>query len=162
MTQRLVAVLGYSTDGKTLHEICSARLRRAETEASGDDVVLLSGWARRRTSPSEAQLLADAWRGPAARLIVSGDARSTFGNALAAARSARLLQPTEVVLVTSAWHGRRAATLFRAALRNTGAAVKLVPTEERGGPRARLREVSCWALVQAQVVLARVLRARSG
>jgi uncharacterized SAM-binding protein YcdF (DUF218 family) len=158
MSRRLVAVLGYSNGGATLHEICSARLRRAETEVKEDDVVLLSGWARRRTSSSEAELMAAAWNGPAARIIVSGDARSTFGNALAAARAARLLHPTEVVVVTSAWHGRRALTLFRAALRSAESTVTLVPSEERGAPRARFRELGCWALVPVQLALVRVLR----
>jgi hypothetical protein len=53
---RLVAVLGYSTwRGEELHPICADRLRAGEQAAEGADAVLLSGWARRRHRPSEAQ-----------------------------------------------------------------------------------------------------------
>ena len=48
----LVVVLGYSGRRDGLHEICAARLRRAETEAETDDVVLLSGWSRARRRPA--------------------------------------------------------------------------------------------------------------
>jgi hypothetical protein len=155
---RLVAILGYSNGDGTLHEICAARLRRAETETRPEDVVLLSGWARRRASRSEAELMAEAWRGHAARVVVSGDARSTLGNARTAAEAARRFASAEVVLVTSTWHRRRAAVLFRAALRGTGARLVLASVDGVVSERERLRELLCWALVPAQAVLA----ARSG
>jgi uncharacterized SAM-binding protein YcdF (DUF218 family) len=153
---RLVAVLGYSNGGTALHEICSARLRVAEAVAGADDVVLLSGWARRSTSLSEAELMARAWRGTAAKLIVSGDARTTYGNARAAANACRAVRPAEVVLVTSRWHQRRASALFRAALRGSGARLVVAPTDESRAHVPRVRELMCWSLVPLQVALVRV------
>lgn len=154
MSGRLVAVLGYSNGGGTLHEICHARLRRAEAETRAGDVVLLSGWARRRAPYSEAELMARAWSGPAARLIVLGGARSTLGNARATAEVVREIHPAEIVLVTSGWHQRRAAMLFRAALRDSGARLVLAPAGEVRAPAARLRELACWMLVPFQVAIA--------
>jgi hypothetical protein len=114
---RLVAVLGYSTRrGEGLHPICAARLRAAERPAEGADVVLLSGWSRRRHRPSEAELMRAAWKGPAVRLVADGDARTTAGNARAVAAAARHVGADEVVLVTSSWHVRRARLLVKAAL----------------------------------------------
>jgi uncharacterized SAM-binding protein YcdF (DUF218 family) len=158
---RLVAVLGYSS-GRTqgLHEICSDRLRRAEREARADDVVLLSGWARRSRSASEAELMARSWRGRASRLVLDRTARTTLGNVVGAARAARSLSADEVVLVTSSWHGARAATLLRAALEGTGSSVSLALTEERASLGGRAREASCWLAVPLQRLLAR-LRMRS-
>jgi DUF218 domain len=151
---RLVAILGYSNGDGTLHEICAARLRRGETETRPDDVLLLSGWARRRASRSEAELMAEAWRGDAARVVVSEDARSTLGNARTAAETARHFASAEVVLVTSTWHRRRAAVLFRAALRGTGACLVLASVDGAVSGKERLRELLCWALVPAQAILA--------
>ena len=114
---KLVAVLGYSTgpyDG--LHPICAARLEAAERPAEDADVVLLSGWSRRRHRPSEAELMKAAWKGPAVRLVADGDARTTAGNARAVAAAARAVGADEVVLVTSSWHARRARLLVEAAL----------------------------------------------
>ena len=114
---RLVAVLGYSTgrhDG--LHPICAARLQAAERPAEEADLVLLSGWSRRRHRPSEAELMKAAWRGPAVRLVADGDARTTAGNARSVAAAARHIGADEVVLVTSSWHARRARLLVAAAL----------------------------------------------
>ena len=88
--RRLVAVLGYSTGrGDALHPVCAARLARAENEVKLDDSVLFSGWARRRTSRAEADLMAQAWKAPARRVILDRSARSTVGNALGVARAAR-------------------------------------------------------------------------
>jgi uncharacterized SAM-binding protein YcdF (DUF218 family) len=151
-------VLGYSNGSAGLHKICAARLRRAESVAGAEDVVLLSGWARRPARLSEAELMARAWRGGAARLIVSGDARTTFGNARAAARTSRLVRPSEVVLVTSPWHQRRASALFRVALRGSGARLVVAATDERRNTMSRLRELACWTLVPLQVVLMRARR----
>jgi hypothetical protein len=150
---RLVAVLGYSNGGEQLHEICARRLRQAEAVARPDDVVLLSGWARRSSRRSEAELMADVWRGTG-KLVVSGDARSTLGNARAAAELAQSLASTEVVLVTSAWHRRRASVLFRAALRGSGVPLMLVPAADHGSVLLRVRELLCWALLPFQSALA--------
>ncbi len=81
-----MAVLGYSRRrGDGLHPICAARLEAAERVADGAVAVLLSGWARRPTSRSEAELMAAAWAGPEVPLLADGDARSTLGNARAVA-----------------------------------------------------------------------------
>jgi uncharacterized SAM-binding protein YcdF (DUF218 family) len=153
MTRRLIAVLGYSNGGTTLHDVCSARLRRAEAEAREGDLVLLSGWSRRRGGRSEAELMAEAWRGPAVELIVAGDARTTYGNAIATRRTALALDAEEVVLVTSLWHARRAVALVGAALRSSGIAVSLAPVDGRTAPRTRLRELLCWTFAPAQVAV---------
>jgi uncharacterized SAM-binding protein YcdF (DUF218 family) len=152
---RLVAVLGYS-DGHTnaLHPVCAARLARAESEVRPDDTVLFSGWARRRTSSPEADLMARAWTSPARRLILDRDARSTVGNALGVARAARRVGAHEVVLVTSSWHGRRAYTLTRAALFRSQTQVVLATTDEAATRAARLREIACWTLLPFLAVLA--------
>jgi uncharacterized SAM-binding protein YcdF (DUF218 family) len=157
---RLVVVLGYSGRGDGLHEICAARLRRAETAAGPDDVVLLSGWSRHRRRASEAELMAEAWGGSSTRVLLDRGARTTLANAVGAARVAREHGAREVVLVTSAWHGRRAAALLDAALAESGLAVELTVTDERGSARARLREVVCWSIVPVQRRLARA-RARA-
>jgi len=143
---RLVAVLGYS-DGRRrgLHPVCAARLERAHAEAGPEDVVLLSGWARRRSTGAEAELMARAWRG-AGRVVLDRGARSTAGNAVAAARAARALGAGEVVLVTSSWHGRRAQALLRAALRGTSTSVRLAASADPPSARARLRELACWSV----------------
>ena len=112
---RLVAVLGYSTrrdDG--LHPICAARLVAAEGPAEGADLVLLSGWSRRRHRPSEAELMRQAWRGPAVRLVADGDARTTVGNARSVAAAARRACHEEVTITTSSAPMCRARLLVRA------------------------------------------------
>jgi uncharacterized SAM-binding protein YcdF (DUF218 family) len=157
-----VAVLGYSNgDGPgELHEVCAARLRRAEREAREDDVVLLSGWARRRRTRSEAELMAGSWHGRATRLLLDRNARSTVGNAVSAADAARSLGAREVVLVTSGWHGRRAAALLRAALDGSGSEVSLALTDERTSARAWAREALCWLAFPVQSAAARSRSAR--
>jgi hypothetical protein len=144
---RLVAVLGYS-DATTgaLHPVCASRLRRAEVEVQQDDIMLFSGWARGRTSRPEAELMADAWESPG-RVVLERTARSTIGNALAIARSARALDVDEVVLVTSGWHGRRASVLTRAALAGSRVKVGLATSDEPAALRARMRELVCWISV---------------
>jgi uncharacterized SAM-binding protein YcdF (DUF218 family) len=157
MTQRrLVAVLGYSSGRNgELHAVCAARLARAEEEATPVDAVLLSGWARRRGRASEAELMAGAWSGQASRVVVDPDARSTYGNAVAVAASARRLDVSEIVLVTSGWHARRAAALVRAASGDAGRKVRLAATDEPGSLARRLRELACWTVVPLQAALAR-------
>lgn len=148
MSGRLVAVFGYSRGaGHELHPVCRARLEIGAGAARKGDTVLVSGWARRRGARPEAELMAHAWEGTARTLLVDCDARTTYGNALAAAAAARHLRAREVLLVTSGWHARRAATLLRAALRGTGSSVVLAPTSERGGLAARARELLWWPFV---------------
>ncbi len=152
---RLVAVLGYSgSERNGLHEICSARLRRAEQESRNEDVLLLSGWARRRRTLSEAELMAGDWRGRSSSVLLDRTARSTLANAVGVARVAHTLGAPEVVLVTSSWHGRRARSLLQAALGDTPVTVTLAATDETGSARARLREVACWTVVPLQNLLA--------
>ena len=153
---RLVAVLGYS-DGSTngrLHPVCAARLVRAAEEVEPGDAVLLSGWTRRRGPASEAELIARAWNGRSAKVLLDRDARSTYGNAVGTAAAARALGVREVVLVTSGWHGRRASALLRAALHRTEHRIVVAATDEPGTLRARLRELACWTLVPVQAVFA--------
>ena len=154
MSRRLIAVLGYSQGGESLHAICAARLARAEAVTRPGDVVLLSGWARSRGVRSEAELMAAAWRGPSAELVLAPDARTTVGNAHAAAEAALRTGADEVVLVTSRWHEPRASALFRAALRGTGIRLALAPAKGDATRRARGREALCWLLVPAQSALA--------
>ena len=161
MTGRLVAVFGYSRGGGTLHPICASRLRRAEAETRPEDVVLLSGWSHHRRVRSEAELMAEVWEGPPVELVVSPDARTTLGNARDTASLARDRGLDEVVLVTSRWHVRRARALLRAALHGSDARVVVVPAEGPPARLARLREIACWALVPAAVLLARRAPRRS-
>ena len=147
---RLVVVLGYSGPAGELHEICAARLRRAELEAGPDDIVLLSGWSRRRHRATEAALMARAWKGRTSRVLLDEGARTTLSNAVGAARIARAEDVREIVLVTSDWHAKRAAALLEAALVGSDVTVRLVVTEEPGRTKAQLREVACWTLVPIQ------------
>ena len=94
--------------------------------------------------------MAEAWRGESRVLHLDSGARTTSGNARAVATIARRLGATEVVVVTSGWHGRRAASLVRAALRDAGPRVRLAATDERGRLRDRARELACWTLVPIQ------------
>jgi uncharacterized SAM-binding protein YcdF (DUF218 family) len=145
---RLIAVCGYSDgEGEELHEICARRLRRAEQAVRPDDVVLLTGWARGRSPRSEAEQMARSWTTSCRRIVVDSDARSTFANAVAAARLARTLEADDVLLVTSSWHARRARALLRAALRGTGSKVEVATSDERPSRGTRLRELGCWLVV---------------
>jgi uncharacterized SAM-binding protein YcdF (DUF218 family) len=156
---RIVVVLGYSgwrEDG--LHEVCEARVRRGEQEARPDDVVLLSGWSRRPRRATEAELMAQAWNGAGAQVLLDQDARTTLMNAIGAAKIAGEQGSREVVVVTSGWHGRRAAALLHAAFAGSGVRVEMALTDERGSRRARLREVAFWSIVPVQ---RRVARARA-
>ena len=156
---RLIAVLGYSNGASDeLHEICLRRLLRAEREVGDGAVVLLSGWARGRSSASEAELMARSWKGRGYRILLDRRARSTLGNVVGVATLARTLGAKEVVLVTSGWHARRAGALLRSALRGSGATIRLAATDEQGSLRARLRELACCTLVP---FAARSLRRRA-
>jgi uncharacterized SAM-binding protein YcdF (DUF218 family) len=152
---RLIAVLGYS-DGSAseLHPVCAARLARAETEATSDDIVLFSGWARRGLPRTEADLMASGWSAPARRTLVDRRARTTLGNAIAIGRAARRHRVEEVALVTSRWHARRAALLVRASLRGSGTPVRVVATDEAPSARRSLRELAAWTLVPLLAAIA--------
>jgi uncharacterized SAM-binding protein YcdF (DUF218 family) len=152
---RLVAVLGFS-DGRTseLHRVCATRLARAEQVVCPDDVVLFSGWARRRTIATEADLMAEAWKAPARARVVDRHARTTLGNALSIARLARELDADEVVLVTSSWHARRASALLRAALAGSGATLRVAAADERVTPLRGLRELASWTVVPLLALVA--------
>ena len=158
---RLVVVLGYSgwRSGE-LHNVCAARLRLAESEARAEDIVLLSGWSRRRSRAGEAELMARAWNGRSARVLLDRGARTTLSNAVGAATVAAEHGASEVVLVTSGWHGRRAGTLLAAALEGSKVEIGVVGTHDRGSTVERLREAVCWTIVPFQRRVA-ASRARS-
>jgi uncharacterized SAM-binding protein YcdF (DUF218 family) len=137
-----------------LHGICAARLAAAEPIADGAAAVLLTGWARRRSGHSEADLMAKAWRGAAVPLIADPDARSTAGNARAVAAAARELGATEVVAVTSSWHRPRARLLLRAAL-DPGVRLDVVAPTEARPPLLLAREAACFVVVPLQLLAAR-------
>jgi hypothetical protein len=149
---RLIAVLGHAGEGGRLDGVCELRLRRAERVAGGDDVVLLSGWARRRSTASEAELMARSWRGACGRLVLDPGAGSTLGNVCGAAELARSVDADEIVLVTSRWHARRARALLRSVV-GPERTVTLATTDDPPSFRVRLRELACWTQVPFAHVL---------
>jgi uncharacterized SAM-binding protein YcdF (DUF218 family) len=153
---RLVAVLGYSDrrTGAELHPVCKARVVRAAVEATADDVVLFSGWARNGRSSSEADLMAASWSGAKRRHLVDRRARTTLGNAISVGRAARRVDATEVLLVTSSWHTRRASVLVRAALLGSGTTLRVAATAHGTAPARRLRELAAWTVVPVLAVVA--------
>jgi uncharacterized SAM-binding protein YcdF (DUF218 family) len=153
---RLVAVLGYSEVGGSaeLHPVCAARVARAERETGPDDVVLFSGWARRGSAASEADLMATAWSGRARRQLVDRGARTTLDNAVGVGRAARRFGAADVVLVTSRWHARRASVLTRAALVGSGATLRVATTTAGPKPRHRFRELAAWTAVPLLALVA--------
>lgn len=157
---KLVVVLGFS-DGRVdgLHPVCAARLERAFVEAADADAVVLTGSARRLGTDSEAELMRQAWRGPATRLICESRARITAENAAHVAELVRELAVAEVVVVTSWWHRLRARLLFVLLLRGSGAGVRVVAVGRPWPPRLLLREAAAFALVPLQLGRA---RARAG
>jgi uncharacterized SAM-binding protein YcdF (DUF218 family) len=153
---RVVAVLGYSRRGDSvIHDICLQRLRRAEDISQPSDAVVLSGRGRARGG-SEAALMAAAWRGDNSAVVPETESRSTVGNARAIARYAREVGAEEVVVITSSWHRPRAALLFRAALRGSGARLRVLAPERTWPPGPIVRELACFVVLPFQ--LARVLR----
>ena len=145
----VIAVLGYSRRAAhtDLHPVCADRLAHAQTLASPEGTVILSG---------EADLMRAAWTGPDVVLLCDPDSRSTSDNARNVAAAARELGATEVVLVTSRWHGLRAGILLRAALRGSGIRLRLATAHGRPPPTLAARELVCLALLPFQ--LARVRR----
>lgn len=153
---RVVAVLGYSDrSAGELHRICSARVERAAADVRADDVVLLTGWARRKGALSEAELMLAAWPGATDRVICDPRARTTAQNAAEVAALTRATGAAEVILITSRWHAPRAAAFVRALLRGTGVPVTVVCPEEAWSIRFLLRELWRWPLVPVQLLLIR-------
>jgi uncharacterized SAM-binding protein YcdF (DUF218 family) len=157
--QRVVVVLGYSDGGAgVIHPVCAARLARAAELATGDDVVVLSGWSRVPGRRSEAELMADAWSGAARELVLDPDASTTAENAANAIRDVLRARADQVVVVTSRWHAARARAAFRWLLRGQGVRVLVATPDEAGCARDRLRELALWPLLPAQ--LSRAAHAR--
>jgi uncharacterized SAM-binding protein YcdF (DUF218 family) len=151
---RVLVVLGYSGgEAGVLHPVCAARLARAAEVSTPNDVVVLSGWARRPGHESEAELMAAAWEGAVAELVVDPVARTTAENAANALDDVLRVGAREVVVVTSSWHAPRARALFRWLLRGSGAEVRSVSPRGRSA-RAIAREVALWPLVPVQLRLA--------
>jgi uncharacterized SAM-binding protein YcdF (DUF218 family) len=151
VTARVVVVLGYSGDGGAdLHPVCAARLERAAEIATSDDVVVLSGWARRPGTRSEAELMRAAWGGTARELVVDPDARTTVENLANALNDVLRVGARHVVVVTSSWHALRAATAMRWLLRSTGIRVRTESPPERS-TRAAVRELTLWPLLPFQL-----------
>jgi DUF218 domain len=144
----VIAVLGYSRRAAhtDLHPVCAARLAHAQTLASPEGTVILSG---------EADLMRAAWAGPDVVLVCDTDSRSTSDNARNIAAAARELGATEVVLVTSRWHGLRAGILVRAALRGSGIRLRLATASGRPPAMLAARELACLALLPFQLVQVR-------
>jgi uncharacterized SAM-binding protein YcdF (DUF218 family) len=158
---RVVAVLGYSgRRSDVLDPICALRLRRAEQLAAGARAVVLSGWARRPSGRSEAELMRAAWRGPEMPLLCDTTARSTVENAVAVAAASRELGVDEVIVVTSDWHELRARVLVRAALRGSGIALRTSPTPGLLRATVLVRELACLVALPVQVLLVLRLRRR--
>jgi uncharacterized SAM-binding protein YcdF (DUF218 family) len=152
----VIVVLGYSDGGKgELHPIGAARLARAAEISTADDVVVLSGWARVPGTQSEAQLMAWAWTGAAAEVVVDPDARTTVGNAVNALNDVARIGAREVVVVTSRWHAARAKAAFRLLLWKRNVHVAAVFPPEPRSTVAMLRELPLWALLPVQLWHAR-------
>ena len=155
MTTRLVVVLGYSDGGTPdLHPICAARLERAAELTTADDVVVLSGWARRAGGQPEAQLMRAAWSGAAREVVVDPVARTTVENLANALNDVRRVEAREVVVVTSSWHARRATAAMRWLLRRRGIHVRAESPSGRS-TAAALRELALWPLLPFQLWQAR-------
>lgn len=143
MSERVVAVLGYSRRGDTkLHPVCADRVAHAQRLAVARGTVILSG---------EAELMRAAWSGPDVVLICDPDARSTVDNAANVAAAARTLGARELIVVTSRWHRARTTILLRAALRKSGIRLSVETADAARPLRLRLREVACLALLPFQL-----------
>jgi uncharacterized SAM-binding protein YcdF (DUF218 family) len=114
---------------------------------------VLSGRGRARGG-SEAALMAAAWRGETIDLVPETESQSTVGNAQAVARYVAEVGADEVVVITSSWHRPRAALLFRAALRGSGARLRVLASERTWPLGPVLREVACLIVLPVQLVRA--------
>lgn len=148
---RVIVVLGFSGDAADeLHPVAAARLERAAELSTGDDVVVLSGWARAARGRSEAELMHAAWRGAAREVVVDPDARTTVENLANALNDVLRVGAREVVVVTSSWHAPRAKAALRWLLRHTG--IKVRSASPPGSSRkAALRELTLWPLLPFQL-----------
>jgi hypothetical protein len=154
---RLVAVLGYSgRRANGLDPVCLARLRHAEGIPA--DVVVLSGWARRRDGDAESELMRAAWQGGDVPLLVDAAPRNTAQNAAGIADIADELDADEIVVVTSRWHAPRTRLLLRAALAGSGVAVHVSSPRGPFRPRLMTRELACAALVPYHLLRSRMHR----
>jgi uncharacterized SAM-binding protein YcdF (DUF218 family) len=143
LSERLVAVLGYSRRGDTeLHPVCAERVAHAQRLAVARGTVILSG---------EAELMRAAWAGPDVLLICDSEARSTVDNAANVAEVARRLGARELVVVTSRWHRARTTILLRAALRKSGIRLSVETADAARPLRLRVRELACLALLPFQL-----------
>ena len=159
---RVIVVLGYSDGGRgTIHPVCAARVKQAGEISTANDVVVLSGWARVAGTQPEARLMAAAWAGSAAEVVVDPDARTTVGNAFNALDDIRRVGAREIVVVTSRWHAPRAKAAFRVLLWRRSVRVKAAFPPESANLGAMIRELPLWALLPAQLWHARQLRARA-
>ena len=120
-----VVVLGHRTlDSDGAHRIsdrCVQLVREAEglVKAGHADLVVFSGWSS-TGGPSEAEQMRDAWRGPAAELVVESTARHTAENA---ARTLPLLLERDIkraVVVCAPSHLPRTRVLFGRLYRSSG------------------------------------------
>ena len=151
MTTRLVVVLGYSDGGTAdLHPVCAARLAHAAELTTGDDIVVLSGWARTPHGRSEAELTHAAWRGDAREVVLDPDARTTVENLANAVNDVLRVGADEVVVVTSSWHAARAVAAMRWLLRRRGVGVRAESPPGRSR-RAAVRELLLWPLLPFQL-----------
>ncbi len=100
-----------------------------------------------------------AWNGREVRLIADDTARSTAGNAVSVAETARRLDAAEVTVVTSRWHAFRARTLVRAAL--PGVSVRTSSPTGRPPVSLLARELVCVAALPYHLVRLRAGRGGS-
>jgi uncharacterized SAM-binding protein YcdF (DUF218 family) len=157
---RVLVVLGYSNGARDgLHPVCAARLTKAAELSTDADVVVFSGWSKVPGTRSEAELMARAWQGRAAELVVDPDARTTAENAANALDDIRRAAALEVVVVTSGWHAARARAAFRWLLRGSHIHVTVASPPGRSR-RVSLRELALWPLLPVQ--LYRASRPRRG
>lgn len=148
---RVIVVLGYSAGATDeLHPVCAARLAKAAEIARPDDVVVLSGWARAGHVRPEAELMADAWRGSAAEVVVDPDARTTVENLANAVNDILRVGAREVLIVTSSWHAARAQAAMRWLVLHTGVKVRAASPPGRS-PAASARELALWPLLPFQL-----------
>jgi uncharacterized SAM-binding protein YcdF (DUF218 family) len=153
---RVVVVLGYSQGGRdAIHPVCAARVARAAELSTDADIVVLSGWARRPGTRSEAELMASAWHGRAREIVVDPDARTTVGNAWNALNDVGRAGAREVVVVTSRWHAARAGAAFRLLLLRRPVRVTTAYPPEPFDLRAGLGELPLWLLLPVQLWHAR-------
>jgi hypothetical protein len=150
---RVVAVLGFSVRRhESLHPVCAARVTGAQAIATADDVVVLSGWARRGSAAAEAELMAGAWNGAAVSVVRDSGARHTVGNAASIVSVARELGAEELVVVTSWWHRPRAAALVRRAARSAGIRTSTVAAASPWSAALLLREAACLVSLPLQLL----------